>query len=69
MNIKVEFFQITMVNLKLQVPFQREQLPPSSRYIYQTTWCHILEDRRLDPHDHKNFQSHTTVNPSHAIKY
>ena len=68
MNIKVVFFQTTVVNLKLQVSFQRQQLPPSSRYIYQTTWRHILEDCKLDPHHYENLQSHTTVNASHVIK-
>jgi len=68
MNIKVVFFQTTMVDLKLQVSFQRWQLPPSSWYIYQTIWRHILEDCKLD-HHHENVQSHTIVNPSHVIKW
>jgi len=68
MNLTVVFFQITMVNLKLQIPFQRQQLLPPSRHIYQITWRHILEDCKLDPHHHENLQSHTIVNPSHVFK-
>jgi hypothetical protein len=37
--------------------------------IYQTTWCHILEDSNLHSHHHKNLTSSLKVSSTHIQNY